>query len=206
MHHVGLQRYMDISRVHTVWTLSLRQFISITNSPGMNTTASGFPVTILSQPHNLCSHFDIICHLSTIFHLSLGQASFSTMEHSGVAYHCLNTPPCHQQYHISLLNLMLLQSKAHSPTTASTPLPNLSQSISTSRPQALACLTAHTCDRVQHLCSGLSNLIHQVSPFLRHTSGLFEANKNQKGEARYIHFCRKVKFNHTGWLVQVLCS
>lgn len=89
--------------------------------------------------------------LSTLFHLLLGQASFSTMEHSGVAYHCLNIQPCHQQYPISMLNFMLLQSKVHTPTTAAKPLPNLSQPISTSRPQALVCLTAHMCDRVQHL-------------------------------------------------------
>lgn len=37
-------------------------------------------------------------------HLLLGQASFSIMEHSGVAHHCLNTQPCHQWYHISMPN------------------------------------------------------------------------------------------------------
>lgn len=154
-----------------------------------------FPVCIrgttsLSQPPNLWSHFDIICHLSTMFHLLLGPASFSTMGHSGVAHHCRKTQPCHQWYPISMLNFMLLQSKAHIPTPASKPLLNLPQPISTFRPQALVCSRAHACDCVWNLCSVLSILTSQVSPFLRHTSGLFEANKNQKGEARCIHFCR----------------
>lgn len=126
---------------------------------GMNTMASGFPVctrgtTSFSQPPNLWSHFDFLCHLSTMFHLLLGPASFSTMGHSGVAYHCRKTQPCHQWYPISMLNFMLLQSKVHIPTPASKPLPNLSQLISTFRPQALVCSRAHACDWVRNLfCS-----------------------------------------------------
>lgn len=182
-----------------LWTFSLCQVISTTN-PYHTTWYEYHGIRLsclyqrhscsLSQPPNLWSHFNIIRHLSIIFHLLEGQASFSTMEHSGVAHHYLNIQPCHQWYHISMLNFMLLQSKAHTPTPASKPLPNLSQPISTFRPQALVCLTAHTCDRVWYLCSVLSSLTHQVSPFLRHTSGLFEANKNHKGEATCIHFCR----------------
>lgn len=158
----------------------------------MTTMASGFPVctrgtTSLSQPPILWSHFDIICHLSTMFHLLLGPASFSTMRHSGIAHHCCKTQPCHQWYPISMLNFMLLQSKAHTPTHASKPLLMLSQPISTFRSQALVSSRAHTCDWVWNLCSVLSSFTSEVSSFLRHMSGLFEANKNQKGEARCIH-------------------
>lgn len=99
------------------------------------------------------------------------QASLSTMEHSGVAHHCFNTQPCHQWYHISMPN-RVKRTLLHQH-------PSLCQiCFSPSLPQTMVCSTAHTCDRVGHLCSVVSSLTHQVSLFLRYTSGLFDANKN----------------------------
>lgn len=131
----------------------------------MNTMASGFPLSYQRYYDPLSASqsqkpLDIICHLSTVVHLLLGQVLSSTMEPSAQI--------CNQMYHISTRNLMLLQSKVHTPRPASKPLPHLAQSILLLQTQqychqVMVCSTAHTCSRVGCFCSVLLSLTQQTS-------------------------------------------
>lgn len=108
-------------------------------------------------------------------HLLLGQASFSTMEHSGVAHHCLNTQPCHQWYHISMPNRVKRSFPHQHPSLGQICSAHLS-----SRPQSLVCSTALTCDRAGHLCSAVPSLTHQVPPFLNTLQGCLTLTRTRR--------------------------
>lgn len=107
MHHMGLLRYIGISWVHT---MNYANWFP----PQIHTTwyeYHGIKLSCLYQRRHhplsasqslepLQDYVPFVYYL----HLLRGQVSFSTVEHSGVAHHCLNTQPCHQWYHISMPN------------------------------------------------------------------------------------------------------